>query len=96
MKFFNLRFPNNPRGKRALIGAGFLLIAALMSASIFATGPKAEPEAIDEKAWPVSVTIATSSAWALGASIDAPRSSRSVCTISPVAEASASTQATSP
>ena len=57
MKFFNLRFPNNPRGKRAFIGAGFLLIAALMSASIFATGPNAEPEAIDEKAWPVSITI---------------------------------------
>lgn len=56
MKFINLWFPKNPRGKRAFIGAAFLSIAALTSASIFATGPKAEPETIDEKAWPVSVT----------------------------------------
>jgi len=45
----------NPRFKRAAIGGGFLLAAALMSASIFATGPNATPEVRHEKAWPVSI-----------------------------------------
>jgi multidrug resistance efflux pump len=46
--------PKNPRLKRAAAGGGFLLAAVLMSASIFATGPDAEPEVRQEKAWPVS------------------------------------------
>ncbi len=46
--------PQSPRGRRAALGAGFLLAAGLMSASIFATGPEATPEVRSEKAWPVS------------------------------------------
>ena len=56
MKFTKLRLPKSPARKRGLIGVMFLLAAALMSASIFATGPVAEPEEVKEKAWPVSVT----------------------------------------
>ncbi len=49
------RHIQKPAARRALAGAGFLAVAALMSASIFATGPEAEPEVRSEKAWPVSV-----------------------------------------
>lgn len=49
----------NPGLKRVAAGGGFLLAAALMSASIFATGPDAQPEVRQEKAWPVS-TVAIS------------------------------------
>ena len=47
--------PTTQRGKRAAVGAGFLLIAMLGSVSIFATGPSAVPEERTEKAWPVAV-----------------------------------------
>jgi multidrug efflux pump subunit AcrA (membrane-fusion protein) len=42
------------RARRAMLGAAFLLIAGLLSASIFATGPDPQPEVRTEKAWPVS------------------------------------------
>lgn len=47
--------PSSHRGKRTAVSAIFLLIAALASLSIFATGPDSEPEIRTEKAWPVSV-----------------------------------------
>jgi multidrug efflux pump subunit AcrA (membrane-fusion protein) len=46
--------PRNLRARRAAIGAGIIAVAALMSASIFATGPEPQPETRTEKAWPVS------------------------------------------
>ena len=48
-----------PRGKRVTMGIVFLAIAALMSASIFATGPESAPEPRREKAWPVSLMTVT-------------------------------------
>jgi multidrug efflux pump subunit AcrA (membrane-fusion protein) len=41
--------------KRIATGSAFLVLAALMSASIFATGPQAQPVERTEKAWPVSI-----------------------------------------
>lgn len=43
------------RGVRALAGpAGVVLFALLASVSLFATGPSPQPEALEERAWPVS------------------------------------------
>ena len=50
-----LQMPQKPAVRRALVGTGFLAGAVLMSASIFATGPTAQPEVKKEKAWPVSI-----------------------------------------
>jgi len=50
-RFVELR----PRTRRAAVGAGLIAASLLVSASIFATGPRATPEARTEKAWPVSV-----------------------------------------
>jgi multidrug efflux pump subunit AcrA (membrane-fusion protein) len=47
--------PRTLGGRRLSAAIGFLLIALLASASIFATGPTATPQARTEKAWPVSV-----------------------------------------
>ena len=47
--------PKGPRLKRILAGAGFLGASTLLSISIFATAPAAQPETKTEKAWPVSV-----------------------------------------
>ncbi|XOV84669.1 MAG: efflux RND transporter periplasmic adaptor subunit [bacterium] len=47
-----------PEQKQLFIALGILAFAVLTSASIFATGPNAEPDKPIEKAWPVSVTPA--------------------------------------
>jgi HlyD family secretion protein len=47
--------PTGERKKRVAIAGGFLVAAALASASIFATGPNATPQHQAEKSWPVSV-----------------------------------------
>ena len=52
LRYFSSR---TPRTRRAMSGGIFLAVAALMSASIFATGPEATPEPRREKAWPVSL-----------------------------------------
>ena len=44
--------------KQYIVTSGIVGAALLMSASIFATGPSAEPAIIAEKAWPVSVIYA--------------------------------------
>ena len=44
--------------KQYIVTSGIVGAALLMSASIFATGPSAEPTIIEEKAWPVSVVYA--------------------------------------
>jgi multidrug efflux pump subunit AcrA (membrane-fusion protein) len=46
--------PQSPRARRAVLGAGFIALAVIASASIFATGPEPLPEEREEKAWPVS------------------------------------------
>jgi len=46
--------PTTRRGRRLTIATAFLAAAGLMSASIFATGPQAQPQPRLEKAWPVS------------------------------------------
>lgn len=51
--------PASRRGKGFAAGALILAGAALLSVSIFATGPTAEPEERRERAWPVSVTQIT-------------------------------------
>lgn len=51
-------WPRSPRGKRIAAGTAMLAGAALTSVSIFATGPTAEPEEREEKAWPVAVMTA--------------------------------------
>lgn len=51
------QLPDHPARRRAVVGVGFLAVAALMSMSIFATGPDASPETPTEKAWPVSVVV---------------------------------------
>ena len=43
--------PRSPRMKRIATGSAFLLLAALMSASIFATGPQALPVERTEKSF---------------------------------------------
>lgn len=48
-------WPTSPPRRRMAAGIAILAGAALTSASIFATGPTAEPEVPGEKAWPVSV-----------------------------------------
>jgi multidrug efflux pump subunit AcrA (membrane-fusion protein) len=50
--------PTNPRKRQLLVSAAIIGVAILTSASIFATGPHANPAAHVEKAWPVSVTTA--------------------------------------
>jgi HlyD family secretion protein len=47
--------PTAEQRKRAAIAGGFIVAAALASASIFATGPSAVAELRTEKSWPVSV-----------------------------------------
>jgi multidrug efflux pump subunit AcrA (membrane-fusion protein) len=47
--------PKTPRGRRFAAGSACIGVSLLLSASIFATGPRAAPEAPSEKAWPVSV-----------------------------------------
>ena len=47
-----------PRLRRYLPGLAILSVAAAVSGVIIATGPVAEPEAVSEKAWPVSTVIA--------------------------------------
>ncbi|MCZ6711457.1 MAG: biotin/lipoyl-binding protein [Gammaproteobacteria bacterium] len=47
--------PTSERKKRIAVAAGFIMVAALASATIFATGPTATVEARTEKSWPVSV-----------------------------------------
>ncbi len=49
------RIPKSPRAQRVLAAGAFLVGSLLLSASIFATGPNASPEARTEKAWPVSI-----------------------------------------
>lgn len=46
--------PQSLRARRAALGASFIALAVVMSASIFATGPKPLPEVREEKSWPVS------------------------------------------
>ena len=50
------RHINTPRRRQMAISAGIIAVAALTSASIFATGPNADPAPYVEKAWPVSIT----------------------------------------
>lgn len=59
LRYFSSR---TPRTRRVMSGSIFLAVAALMSASIFATGPEATPEPRSEKAWPVSLMTVTPSA----------------------------------
>ncbi|MDH3643849.1 MAG: biotin/lipoyl-binding protein [Gammaproteobacteria bacterium] len=47
--------PAGERRKRVVVATGMIVVAALASASIFATGPSAVPEVRTEKSWPVSV-----------------------------------------
>ena len=47
--------PATPTGRRALGVVGIIALAALTSASLFATGPAPEPQIREERAWPVSV-----------------------------------------
>ncbi len=47
-----------PKRRRIATYGGIVGIALLMSASLFATGPNADPAAPVERAWPVSVTKA--------------------------------------
>ncbi|TDJ34922.1 MAG: biotin/lipoyl-binding protein [Gammaproteobacteria bacterium] len=47
--------PKTLKTKRIAMSGGILFVAVLTSASIFATGPDAEPEIRTEKSWPVSV-----------------------------------------
>ncbi|MCZ6617907.1 MAG: biotin/lipoyl-binding protein [Gammaproteobacteria bacterium] len=47
--------PHTLKTKRIAMSGGILFAAVLTSASIFATGPDAEPELRLEKSWPVSV-----------------------------------------
>ena len=47
--------PKTLKTKRIAVSGGILFAAVLTSASIFATGPDAEPEVRLEKSWPVSV-----------------------------------------
>lgn len=47
--------PRTLKTKRLAVSGGILFGAVLTSASIFATGPDAEPEIRTEKSWPVSV-----------------------------------------
>ena len=54
MKFL----PRVPEQKQIFVALSILAGAVLTSASIFATGPNAEPTAPVEKAWPVSITTA--------------------------------------
>ncbi len=49
------RLLSTPRRRQVAVSAGIIGVAALTSASIFATGPTANPAAHVEKAWPVSV-----------------------------------------
>ena len=49
---FNLQ---SPERRQLVLSASFIGAAILASASIFATGPSAEPEVRQERAWPVSV-----------------------------------------
>ena len=53
------RIPQSPRARRAMLAGGILGISALVSVSIFATGPTAMPDVKPEKVWPVSVTTIT-------------------------------------
>ncbi|MCZ6888592.1 MAG: HlyD family efflux transporter periplasmic adaptor subunit [Gammaproteobacteria bacterium] len=48
--------PTSQSGKRVAAASSMLAVAALLSLSIFATGPTSEPEQPKEKTWPVSVT----------------------------------------
>ena len=50
---------STPKRKQVAVSGSIILCAALMSASIFATGPSADPAAHVEKAWPVSTTVVT-------------------------------------
>ena len=47
------------RRKHAALASTFIVVAALASASIFATGPNSGPEPRAEKSWPVSVLAVT-------------------------------------
>ncbi len=51
--------PRSPAARRAVLAGGVLGASALLSVSIFATGPTAAPEVQPEKIWPVSVTTVT-------------------------------------
>ena len=52
------RFLSTQRGRQFALCGTIIGAALLTSASIFATGPSATPNAHVEKAWPVSVAIA--------------------------------------
>ncbi len=58
------RLPRGDRARRALLALGIIGASGLISASIFATGPKPVPEVQPEKIWPVSVTTVTPTALA--------------------------------
>ena len=58
------RLPRGERARRALLATGVLGASALVTVSIFATGPAPVPEVKPEKVWPVSVTTVTPSALA--------------------------------
>lgn len=45
------------RNKRTVVAAGFIVVAALASATIFATGPSPTAKVRTEKSWPVSVVM---------------------------------------
>lgn len=61
----NLKFlPERLRTRQSAVVSGLLGGTALILVSIFATGPSAAPNPIQERAWPVSITLATPSAMA--------------------------------
>jgi HlyD family secretion protein len=56
--------PRGERARRAALAGGVLCASALITVSLFATGPSPTPEVKPEKVWPVSVTTVTPSALA--------------------------------
>lgn len=50
--------PQSPAARRWLGGLGIIAVAGVISGTIVATGPTAQPQTVEEKAWPVSTVRA--------------------------------------